>query len=365
MRVVDARMLQLQRAMLRANKLSTLGLGLTSPNPIVGAVILDANGVEVSSGFHAGQEHAEVVAIEAAKKLGISDFASCTMVVTLEPCNHHGKTPPCTTAIIEAGFNVVAFAVSDPNPIASGGATALRSAGLEVISGVEEKFVAFTNRSWLHKVTNNRPWFVSKIAASLDGKVAALDGTSKWITSEASRIDVARLRNESEAIVTTTATVLADNPELTVRFAGGTNPTHRRANPMRIVVGQSAIPGEFQINNEKAATHYLATRSLQELVLFTSAQGWNQVMIEAGSRFNSALMQANLIDEIVLYQAPTVLGSGKNFVENLGINTLKDRIDLNFGEVSRIGPDLRIQIFPQRKDFSHIFKGVSSQGGIN
>lgn len=363
MRVKDARELQLQRAMLRANKLSVRGLGLTAPNPIVGAVILDANGVEIASGFHAGKEHAEIVAISAAKRLGFTDFSQCTIVVTLEPCNHHGKTPPCTAAIIMEKFAAVVFAVEDPNPIASGGANALSAAGIDVVSGLESDFVAFTNRAWLHKVAHNRPWIVSKIAATLDGKVSALDGTSKWITSEASRQDVARLRNQSDAIVTTTTTVLADNPELTPRFNDGVNPTGRQSNPARIIMGESSIPGDFQVYNDKAETHYLGTRSLDDLITFTSEAGWNQVMIEAGSTFNSALIRANLIDEIVLYQAPTLLGSGKSFVENLGISTLEDRLDLSFGEVAHVGNDLRVQLFSGSKDFAQIFKGGVSQGG--
>ena len=363
MRVKDERELQLQRAMLRANKLSVRGLGLTAPNPIVGAVILDSNGVEVASGFHAGKEHAEIAAIEAAKKTGFIDFSRCTLVVTLEPCNHHGKTPPCTAAIIAERFAAVVFAVSDPNPVASGGAIALAAAGIEVIAGIEETFVAFTNRAWLHKVRHSRPWIVSKIAATLDGKVAAIDGSSKWITSEASRNDVARMRNESDAIVTTTATVLADNPDLTPRFVNGVNPSGRQKAPTRVVVGERSIPEDFQINSEKAATRYLSTRSLQELVHFANQAGWNQVMIEAGSTFNSALVQANLVDEIVLYQAPTLLGAGKSFVENLGVTSLSERLDMSFGEVSHVGPDLRIQLFPQRSDFAEIFKGGISQGG--
>jgi diaminohydroxyphosphoribosylaminopyrimidine deaminase/5-amino-6-(5-phosphoribosylamino)uracil reductase len=128
-------------------------------------------------------------------------------------------------------------------------------------------------------------------------------------------------------------------------------------------MGESSIPGDFQVYNDKAETHYLGTRSLDDLITFTSEAGWNQVMIEAGSTFNSALIRANLIDEIVLYQAPTLLGSGKSFVENLGISTLEGRLDLSFGEVAHVGNDLRVQLFSGSKDFAQIFKGGVSQGG--
>ena len=134
---------------------------------------------------------------------------------TLEPCNHHGKTPPCVDAIIKSGFRKVVFAVKDPNPIAQGGAQALKNAGLDVVSGIESEYVSYSNRAWLKKVNTGRPWVITKIAATIDGKIAASDGTSKWITSPESRADVAHLRNRVDAIVTTTQTVLNDNAELT------------------------------------------------------------------------------------------------------------------------------------------------------
>lgn len=377
MRVVEARELLLQRVMLRANKLSVQGLGLTAPNPIVGAVILDASGREIAAGFHSGEEHAEIIAINAARKDGFTDFSECTLVVTLEPCNHHGKTPPCTATIIAERFRSVVFAVADPNPIATGGAAELKSAGIDVLSGVEHDFVAFTNRAWLHKIAEKRPWFVAKIAATLDGKITAADGSSKWITSDAARRDVALIRNQSDAILTSTSTVLADNPELTPRFpdfnprgatatsmGSASNPTGRRSNPVRIVMGTSTIPQDFQINNENAKTRYLSTHSVDELVKMTSESGWNQVMIEAGARFNSALIQAGVIDEILLYQAPTLLGAGKSFVTELGIKSLDERQDLSFGEIIRVGNDLRIQLFVKNKNFSSIFKSGTSTGGI-
>jgi len=294
--------------MLRANESATHGLGLTTPNPIVGALILDAQDKEIAIGFHAGGEHAEVIAMKKAQLSGHTDFSQCTLVVTLEPCNHHGKTGPCSNAIIEAKFKSVVFAVSDPNPIAEGGA------------------------------------ILSKIAATVDGKIAAADGTSKWITSEESRRDVALLRNQADAIVTTTATVLADNPDLTPRFGDEVNPSGRKKNPIRIVMGERSTPAQFNINNAKAETRYIRSRDIDQIISMAQEFGWNQLLIEAGSSFNSALIRAGLIDEILLYQAPSLLGAGTSFVSDLGVNSLENRISFTYGEIARTGEDIKIQL---------------------
>jgi diaminohydroxyphosphoribosylaminopyrimidine deaminase/5-amino-6-(5-phosphoribosylamino)uracil reductase len=337
--------LLIQRAMLRANKLAAHGLGLTSPNPIVGAVILNKDGQEISSGFHAGSDHAEVIAINNANAAGFKDFSQCTLVVTLEPCNHQGKTGPCSEAIISAGIKSVVYGVSDPNPIAQGGAARLKSAGINVIAGIETAEVAFTNRAWLKKIQTGYPWVMSKIAATLDGKIAAADGTSQWITCEESRRDVAKLRNESDVIVTTTATVLADNPDLTPRFVDGVNPSGRIKNPVRVVMGERSIPSDYKVNNERAETRFIQNHNFQALLDMARSAGWNQIMIEAGAVFNGELVRAGLVDEIILYQAPAVLGAGTNFLSNLTIETLSDRINFSYGEISRVGTDMKIQLF--------------------
>jgi diaminohydroxyphosphoribosylaminopyrimidine deaminase / 5-amino-6-(5-phosphoribosylamino)uracil reductase len=259
----------MQRAMLRANKLSLRGLGRTSPNPIVGAVIVNDDGHDIASGFHVGGDHAEIVAIKNAQSSGISDFSSLTLVVTLEPCNHHGKTPPCSDAIIKAGFARVIYAVADPNPIARGGADKIREAGIVVIDGIEKEFVTFSNRAWLKKVNTGSPWIITKIAASLDGKIAAADGSSKWITSDDARADVATLRNQSDAIITTTETVLHDDPDLTPRFPHQ-NPTARAVNPVRIVIGAREIQASATIKNDRAETRFIKSRSLNELLEISS-----------------------------------------------------------------------------------------------
>jgi diaminohydroxyphosphoribosylaminopyrimidine deaminase/5-amino-6-(5-phosphoribosylamino)uracil reductase len=352
----------MQRAMLRANKLALRGLGRTSPNPIVGAVIVDNEGKEIASGFHVGGDHAEIVALKNAESFGISDFTKLSMVVTLEPCNHHGKTPPCSDAIIKAGFARVIYAVADPNPIARGGAEKIRKAGIEVIDGIEKEYVAYSNRAWLKKATTGSPWIITKIAASLDGKIAAADGSSKWITSDDARADVAILRNQSDAIVTTTETVMQDNPDLTPRFQSE-NPTSRSVNPVRIVMGNSEIPANAIIKNDRAETRYIKSRSLNELLDMAKAEGWNQVMVESGARFNSALFEADFVDEVVLYQAPTLLGRGKDFAGDLSISTLMDRKDLSFGEIGRVGRDLRIQLLRNNSALAEIFDSKFSVVG--
>ena len=344
----------MQRAMLRANKLSLRGLGRTSPNPIVGAVIVNDDGQDISSGFHVGGDHAEIVALKNAQSSGISDFSSLTLVVTLEPCNHHGKTPPCSDAIIKAGFARVIYAVADPNPIARGGADKVREAGIEVIDGIEKEYVAFSNRAWLKKVNTGSPWIITKIAASLDGKIAAADGSSQWITSGDARADVATLRNQSDAIITTTETVLHDDPDLTPRFPHQ-NPTARSVNPVRIVIGTREIQASATIKNDRAETRFIKSRSLNELLEMAQTEKWNQVMVEAGAKFNSALFEADLIDEVVLYQAPTLLGSGKDFAGELSISTLTDRKDFSFGEIRRIGRDLRTQLLRKNSTIAEMF----------
>jgi diaminohydroxyphosphoribosylaminopyrimidine deaminase/5-amino-6-(5-phosphoribosylamino)uracil reductase len=361
----DTSAINLDRVMLRANELSKSGLGLTAPNPIVGAVIVDSEGNEIASGFHAGGKHAEIVAIEAAKKSGRTDFTDCAIFITLEPCNHFGKTPPCSDAIINAGFAAVVFAVDDPYEIATGGAAKISSAGINVVSGVQKELVAVTNRAWLSKVEKNRPWFISKIAATLDGKISAQDGSSKWITSAESRTDVAVLRNQSDAILTGTGTALADDPQLTPRFNYAGNPSGRSSNPERIVIGNTSIPSNFKVHDATAPTHFLKTHDFAAVLELASAKGWNQILVEAGNRLNSALLQAGLVDEIQLYFAPALLGSGTNFISDLGITTLTDRMELSFGEIERVGPDMKLQIFTGSHSSFSAIGNRSKEGGAH
>jgi diaminohydroxyphosphoribosylaminopyrimidine deaminase / 5-amino-6-(5-phosphoribosylamino)uracil reductase len=324
--------LSAEAAMARAIELARLGLGKTFPNPIVGAVITSATGEFISEGFHQGAEHAEVVAINAANNIP----AGSIIYITLEPCNHHGKTPPCTKAIIDAGISKVVYAVSDPNPAAAGGGEYLRASGIEVEGGVLESEAAFDNRAWLTKIEKQRPRITWKIASTMDGKVAAADGTSKWITSELARADVALLRSQADAIVTSTATVKADNPLLTSKGVG--------KNPLRIVMGSSEIPSESQILNSEAETITIKSQDPQELIALAKQRGFNQIIIESGPTFGTALIKAGLIDEVILYQAPTFFGSGTPSISELGVTTISERVDFEIADVEVIGADLKLTL---------------------
>ena len=321
-----------EAAMACAIECARAGLGKTFPNPIVGAVITSATGEFISEGFHQGADHAEVVAIKAAKAIP----AGSIIYVTLEPCNHQGKTPPCTAAIIDAGIKKVIYAVSDPNPIAAGGAERLRASGIEVEHGLLESEAAFDNRAWLTKIAKQRPRISWKIASTMDGKVAAADGTSKWITSELARADVALLRSQVDAIVTSTATVKADNPLLTSKGAG--------QNPVRIVMGGAEIASGLQILNSDAETIAIKSRDLQELITLAKARGFNQLLIESGPTLGTALLKADLIDEVILYQAPTFFGSGTPAISDLGVASISQRLDFEIADVEVIGTDLKITL---------------------
>ena len=319
----------------RANELACFGLGLTGSNPIVGAVVVGIDGAIIGEGFHKSGPHAEVVALEQA-----ADLANgATLYVTLEPCNHQGKTGPCTEAIIKAGIAKVVYAVRDPNPLASGGAKALEAAGIEVIfNNVPE--ISNCNRAWLHKVKTNRPYFVWKIATTLDGRTAAIDGSSKWITCEESRAEVSKLRSESSAILIGTATALADNPNLIPRGLE----TTRQSNPVRIVMGLREIPSEFNLHNDAAQTVFLRTHDFAELLKLCAERDFNQVFVESGSELGTALLKAGFIDELVIFQAASLLGSGQSFVGDLGATKISEKVDFVIKAVAQLGNDLKITL---------------------
>ena len=316
--------------MARAIELSRRGLGLTFPNPVVGAVVVSADGAIIGEGFHSGAEHAEVVALKQCAQYG-HETMGAAIFVTLEPCNHTGKTPPCTEAIVSAGISRVVYAVPDPNPMAMGGADNLRSHGIQVSEHVLADESAYMNRAWLHKIAHQRPFIIWKIASTLDGFTAALDGTSRWITSEESRSVVQRMRAESDAILIGTGTALADDPSLIPR-----NDPRR---PLRIVMGERSIPAEAHLNNDEAQTLFIRSRQVEELIDATTRLGLNSILLEAGPTLGSALLLENLVDEIHWFQAPTLLGAGQKAIGDLHVRTLVERRDLRIIESKRIGPD--------------------------
>ena len=320
----------------RANDLACLGLGLTGSNPIVGAVVVDSAGKIIGEGFHKSGPHAEIVALDQAGQ----SAKDATLFVTLEPCNHHGKTGPCTEAIIKAGISKVVYATRDPNPLASGGAKALEAAGIEVVFNSEIAEIAHSNRAWLHKVKTNRPYFIWKIATTLDGRTAAIDGSSKWITGAESRAEVSQLRSESSAILIGTATALADNPHLIPHDIE----TARKTNPVRLVMGLREIPSDFNLHNEAAETVFIRSHDFSELLTLCNEREFNQVLVESGSELGTALLLAGLIDELVIFQAASLLGSGLSFIGDLGATNIKQKMDFLIRDVAQFGNDLKITL---------------------
>jgi diaminohydroxyphosphoribosylaminopyrimidine deaminase / 5-amino-6-(5-phosphoribosylamino)uracil reductase len=311
--------------------LSLSGLGVTSPNPNVSAAIYSADGNLIADGFHnrkVSPDHAEVIALKSAGAAA----RGATMVVTLEPCAHTGKTPPCTQAIIDAGIAKVIYTVTDPNPIASGGADLLRAAGIDV-EFRESAHLAYVQRAWLHKEVTGRPLMIWKVATTVDGKVAASDGTSQWITGAESREDVQNLRAQSDAILIGTNTAIVDNPHLI--------PRGHRARPVRVISGEQEVPATNQIFDDEARTISVKSKSIPELMQVLTHEGFNQVLVEAGPTLGSALMASGNIDELIIYQAPKMLGAGKEFVSHLGISTLDDHLKLELISVRQLGSDIK------------------------
>lgn len=311
--------------------LSLQGLSVSTPNPNVSAAIYGADGSLISDGFHnrkASVDHAEVVAL---KKAG-SAARGATMVVSLEPCAHTGTTPPCVQAILDAGIAKVIYAVADPNPIAAGGSQKLLDAGI-VVEHRQSKELTFVQRAWLHKERTGRPLMIWKVATTLDSKVAASDGTSQWITGPESREDVQELRAQSDAILIGTNTALVDNPHLI--------PRGHDARPVRVICGEQEVPHTNKVFDDEARTIVVKSKSIPELIKVLSDEGFNQVLVEAGPTLGSALMASGKIDELIIYQAPKMLGAGKEFVSHLGISTLDDYLELELLGVQPFGSDIK------------------------
>jgi diaminohydroxyphosphoribosylaminopyrimidine deaminase/5-amino-6-(5-phosphoribosylamino)uracil reductase len=325
-------MLDINAAYARCADLSRSALGKSAPNPNVSAAIYSADGTFIADGAHVraiSQDHAEVVAL---KKAGAA-AKGATLVVSLEPCNHVGTTPACVDAIINAGVAKVIYAVADPNPIAAGGAERLRNAGINVEHSAS-KDLEDVQRAWLHRIKSGRPYFVWKVAVTLDGYVAASDGTSQWISSEASRADVQVLRSQSDAILVGTGTALADNPTLQPRIVGAQL-------PIRIVMGERDIPADFNLHSGNSETIFVKSHEVDVLLQSFSGKAINQVLVEAGPTLGTALLAEGVIDEIVIYQASILLGTGKSWVGDLGISTLAKAAPLTLLSSIQVGPDLK------------------------
>ncbi|MFD9700482.1 bifunctional diaminohydroxyphosphoribosylaminopyrimidine deaminase/5-amino-6-(5-phosphoribosylamino)uracil reductase RibD [Lentzea sp. NPDC059081] len=314
--------------------------GTTSPNPPVGCVILDESGKAVGFGATQpiGGPHAEVMAL---KEAGTKAQGG-TAVVTLEPCAHHGRTPPCTEALTEAGIKHVIHAVSDPNPRAAGGAKVLSDSGITVESGLLEQEVSRGPlRAWLHYARTGRPHVTWKYAATLDGRTAAQDGTSQWISSEASRKEVHDMRAKLDAIVVGSGTVGKDNPALTARDADGI-PLGRQ--PLPVVVGMSDLPPGAKLRN--TALH-LRTHVPDEVLAALAERGVVDVLLEGGPTLAGAFIRAGRVDRVLAYIAPALLGDGPAAVLGAGVSTITDAVRLTVEEVTMSGPDVRISAVPR------------------
>lgn len=302
-------------AMTRALELAALGP--RHPNPRVGCVLLAPDGSTLAEGHHrgAGTPHAEVDALTTAGP----SARGATAVVTLEPCDHTGRTGPCTEALLAAGVRRVVFAQADPNPLAAGGAARLKDAGIEVEGGLYADQAADLNRVWTFAVTHGRPFVTWKLAATLDGRSAATDGTSRWISSTAARRDAHRLRAIVDTILVGTNTVATDDPLLTVRDRRG-RPAERQ--PLRAVMGLRDLPAASRILGADAETLHLRTRDPREALATLHGRERRHVLLEGGPTLAAAFLRAGCVDEIVAYVAPVLLGAGPASVADLGITTI-------------------------------------------
>jgi diaminohydroxyphosphoribosylaminopyrimidine deaminase/5-amino-6-(5-phosphoribosylamino)uracil reductase len=315
--------------------LSAANLGLTAPNPNVSAVIFNSDGQLIAEGAHnrkLSPAHAEVVALE---KAGAAARGG-TIVVSLEPCNHVGTTGACVDAIIEAGISKVIYAVKDPNPIAAGGAARLSAAGIEVEYQPSAELEDL-QRAWLHRINHGRPYFIWKVATTLDGRIAAEDGSSQWISSPESREDVQVIRSQSDAILIGTGTALADNPTLRPRIPGAQS-------PLRIVMGGREVPADFNLHDSQSQTIFIKSHNIDDLLKAVDYLPINQILVEAGPRLGSALFAAGLIDEVLLYQAPKVLGAGRSWLEGIGVSNISEARNLTMISTTTIGVDLKIRL---------------------
>jgi diaminohydroxyphosphoribosylaminopyrimidine deaminase/5-amino-6-(5-phosphoribosylamino)uracil reductase len=317
--------------------LSLAGHGpVTGGNPQVGCVLVADDGTVVAEGWHrgAGTPHAEV---DALSKVG--DAAGLTAVVTLEPCNHTGRTGPCSEALIAAGIRRVVYAVSDPGADSAGGAARLREAGVEVVGGVLAAEVAALIEPWLTSARLGRPWVTVKWASSLDGRAAAADGSSRWITGTAARQRVHEQRAQSDAILVGTGTALADDPSLTARGDAGELMRHQ---PFPVVVGERALPDDAKLRRHPAGLIELRTRDLDVVLADLYARGIRRVFVEGGPVVASALIAAGLVDEYLVYLAPTLLGGARTAIGDIGVTTIGEQRRLSITTIERLGDDILV-----------------------
>ena len=328
-------------AMRRALELALLGPAY-GVNPQVGAIILDKDLNIIAEGWHkgAGTAHAEVDALS--KLDAVPDGA--TAVVTLEPCNHTGRTGPCSQALTAAGISRVVYAVKDPGNESAGGAQSLVAAGVEVIEGVLADVATEQSTVWLTAMKKQRPYVSLKWAQTLDGRTAATDKTSKWISGSVSREDVHLRRSQLDAILVGTGTVQYDNPDLTARKPDGSRYEHQ---PLRVVVGKTELSQDLRVFNDEAPTVQLKTHDIKEVLTQLWDRGIRHVLVEGGAKLASEFIAQGIFDEILIYQAPLLVGGVNVAVTDIGIDTMQNALELSFTEVKRLGDDVFIRAVPK------------------
>ena len=356
--------------MAQAVRLAKRGIYSTHPNPNVGCVMVNNNAV-VGTGWHqqAGEPHAEIFALREAG----SKAKGATAYVTLEPCSHHGRTPPCCDALIEAGVKRVVVAMQDPNPLVAGkGLKRLQDAGIEVETGILEEQARQLNPGFIRRMQKGLPWLRCKLAASLDGRTAMASGESKWITSEAARNDVQKLRARSSAIITGIGTVLADDPSMNVRLSAdelhGVEPVRQ---PLRVILDSAlristsarllSLPGQTLVvcsKNESSAIEKLQSHvgveilqvpetsdglDLEAVLRALAEKEINEVLLECGPTLAGGFLQQQLIDELIVYVAPHLMGDAARGLLHLpGLEKMQDRINFDWSDVRRVGDELRL-----------------------
>jgi diaminohydroxyphosphoribosylaminopyrimidine deaminase / 5-amino-6-(5-phosphoribosylamino)uracil reductase len=326
-------------AMKRARELASNGpsWGL---NPQVGCVLLDPQGTIVAEGWHqgSGTPHAEIVALDNLAALG-RKATDITAVVTLEPCAHTGKTGPCAEALITAGIHTVVYSVADPGAHSGGGADLLEKAGVDVIGGVESIAGAALIERWLHSARHQKPWVTLKWAMSLDGRSAAADGSSQWITGEQTREKVHFDRSTHDAIMVGTSTALVDNPRLTARTPEGGLYDHQ---PLAVVVGGRELPDDLVIRDHPGGFLHSTTRDLPGVLDDLYARDIRSVYVEGGATLASAFVKDHLVDEFHITLGPVLLGGPVTALGDLGVGTMTDAHQLKITGVDSFGDDVVI-----------------------
>ena len=358
-----------KRYMTAAIRLARKGRGMVSPNPLVGAVIVQGNKI-VGSGYHHfyGGPHAEVYALKSARERA----RGADLYINLEPCCHHGKTPPCTDALIKSGIRRAFIGISDPNPLVSGkGLRKLREAGIEIETGILQDECRLLNETFIKYITQNIPFVVLKLAATLDGKIATATGDSRWISGEAARRLVHRLRSEADAVLVGSGTVLADDPQLTARHYSGAN----RKNPVRIIVDtrlrtplssqllrtaheiktiiattQQAPKSKIvKITQRGAEISIVSSRNgrvdLKRLMRHLAKQGIAYVVIEGGSELSAAALHDGIVDKVLFFYAPKIIGGShaRSMVGGKGVPRISNAISVTNVHYKKLGEDILVE----------------------